>query len=92
MFREMASYKKKYEKFFRNYFSNVVIFLLIAVMVLGFYCSKSPYISAVSNSEYNGTIYAGDKNSNKVSLMVNVYWGNEPLVKMLDIFKKYNIN
>ena len=36
-------------------------------------------------------IYAGDKNSKNVSLMVNVYWGNEELEGMLEIFKKHNI-
>lgn len=35
-------------------------------------------------------IYAGDKASNKVSLMVNVYWGDEFIQPMLDIFKEKN--
>lgn len=46
---------------------------------------------ASSNSEYNGTIYSGDKTSKKISLMVNVYWGNEFLEQMLDTFKQNDI-
>ena len=33
-------------------------------------------------------IYFGDRNSNKVSLMVNVYWGDEFIQPMLDIFEE----
>lgn len=46
---------------------------------------------SVSNSEYKGVIFAGDKKSNNVSLMINVYWGNDSLVKMLDILKKHEV-
>ena len=35
-------------------------------------------------------IYFGDRSSNKVSLMVNVYWGDEFIQPMLDIFKEKN--
>ena len=36
-------------------------------------------------------IYCGDKNSNNVTLMINVYWGTEYLDKMLTTLKKLDI-
>ena len=84
--------KNKKEKFFVNVVCNLLIVCMIAVFGCVFYFSNSKNeLQTVSNSEYNGTIYAGDKNSNKVSLMVNVYWGNEHLEKMLQIFEKHEI-
>ena len=80
------------ENKFRNVFSNVLIFSMIAIVA--FFCfifNFEKKTTIASNSEYNGTIYAGDKTSNKASIMINVYWGNEHLEKMLDIFQKYNI-
>lgn len=39
---------------------------------------------------YNGVIYAGDETDNKISLMINVYWGTEYLMDMLDTLDEYN--
>ena len=36
-------------------------------------------------------IYNGNKNFNNVSLMINVYWGNEFIEPMLEIFQKNGI-
>ena len=69
--------------------SNAIICILIALIFIP--CFNENKSIQTANSEYHGTIYAGDKKSNKVSLMVNVYWGTESLVKMLDIFDKYDI-
>ena len=63
-------------------------------MIICFGCvvsSVSNETKETANSEYNGTIYSGDKSSNMVSLMINVYWGNESLLKMLDILEKKNV-
>lgn len=35
--------------------------------------------------------YFGNQKSNKITLMVNVYWGTEYIDGFLDIFEKYNI-
>ena len=79
------------EKCFRTIVCNLVIVCLIAVFGgLCVYETKNKTIQT-ANSEYNGTIYAGDKTSKNVSLMVNVYWGNEHLKKMLETFDKHNI-
>lgn len=82
----------KKEKFFANFVCNFVIAALVLAIVLSCgFTNQNRIVATYSNSEYKGTIYAGDKNSNKVSLMVNVYWGDEYLEKMLDTFKKYGI-
>ncbi len=84
--------KTKKERFFISVVSNLVLSCLITLIFVScFFVKAIGEITETANSEYNGTIYAGDKNSNKVSLMINVYWGNEWLVKMLDIFDKHGV-
>ena len=81
----------KLENIFRNVVCNVVITILLLTMFLFSFNTENNQILQASNSEYNGTIYAGDKSSNKVSLMINVYWGTEFVEKFLYIFDKYQI-
>lgn len=71
--------------------SNIIIVALIILVVAPVIAIRKNQVIETANSEYKGVIYAGDKTSNNVCLMVNVYWGNESLVKMLDILKKYDI-
>lgn len=83
---------KKKERFCVGVISNLCLSLLIAlIFVACFFGGSNNNVTETANSEYKGTIYAGDKNSKNVSLMINVYWGNESLVKMLDILDKYNV-
>lgn len=81
----------KKEKIFRHVIANAVI--VIFLFLIGFVCfvPKEQTLLTSSNKEYNGTIYAGDTSSKNVSLMINVYWGDEYLEKMLDVFKAENI-
>ena len=79
------------EKFFRHIVANFAIILIIAVVVMVSFSLKTNDVLATSNKEYNGTIYAGDTNSKNVTLMINVYWGNEHLEVMLDCLKKYDV-
>lgn len=44
-----------------------------------------------SSKVYNGVFYSGNENSNKVSLMINVYWGTEFLNDMLDTLDEFNV-
>lgn len=82
----------KNEKFIRNVISNAAIFVLIVIVSAGcFFGSINTNVKLASNSEYNGTIYAGDKSSNNISFMINVYWGNEYLEKMLETLKNYGV-
>lgn len=82
--------KKKSERFFRNIICNFAIILIVFSIFISATMSGSDEIQ-VSNSEYNGTIYAGDKSRNSVSLMINVYWGTEYVEQMLEIFKAHNL-
>lgn len=77
--------------------SNVVINLLVnlclvmIVFVTLFACglTKGEQVISVFKS-YNGVIYAGNESSNKVALMINVYWGTEYLEEMLAVLEKHN--
>lgn len=82
--------KRNFENRFVHGFCNVA--LSVAMMVVFLCCFFiTPNYKAVGNSEYNGTIYAGNKESKKISLMINVYWGNEFVENMLEILKQNNI-
>lgn len=83
--------KNNKERIFISVISNIVICFLIALIFIGCYIGNKNAVVQTANSEYNGTIYAGDKNSNKVSLMINVYWGTDSLKKMIDILDKFDV-
>lgn len=69
------------ERFICKFVANFCIVLVVLVIALA---SGLSY-TAVSVSAKSGAIYKGS-NDNRVSLMVNVYWGNEFIEQMLDIF------
>lgn len=66
--------------------SNLVIIVVVAFIAIfsgvGF---STTTVSAKSGAIYNGT------SENKVSLMVNVYWGGEFIDEMLDIFAQNGV-
>lgn len=68
--------------------TNFLIFamlLVISGLTLNF---ESQYVFGFKNDQ---AIYNGNKNSQNVTLMVNVYWGNEFIEPMLEVFKSYNV-
>lgn len=75
------------EKLVRNVFANVAIGLVV-LAVLAFSLS-SEVIN--TNAGKNDPIYKGSS-ANKVSLMVNVYWGTEYLDPMLKIFEENGVH
>lgn len=84
--------KTKKEKIFISVISNLILGCLVTLIFVScFFAKKTEGISQTANSEYNGTIYAGDKNSNNVSLIINVYWGNDYLETMLEILDKHSV-
>lgn len=83
--------KLKKENVIVHILFNFVIFTLIAIMIVFSAGAGKKRTLATSNSEYRGTIYAGDKSSKKVSLMINVYWGTEYLKQMLETLEKHGI-
>lgn len=66
----------------------VLVVLVVGVFAFSFNGAKT---IQTANSEYNGTIYAGDKSSKNVSLMVNVCWGTEYVEEMLKILDKHKV-
>lgn len=60
------------------------------LVVLITYVSASNYQYVFSYQNEN-IIYNGNTSSNKVSLMINVYWGTEYIEDMLEIFNKYSV-
>lgn len=74
---------------FKGYYIN----LLICVMLIAVSCFAVLGISIVSTSSniVNGVYYSGNQNSNKISLMINVYWGTEYLDGMLEILDRYDV-
>lgn len=75
-------------RFFRSVVCN---FLLIICVVFIFIFSLYSPIQSVFNTNKLSPIYIGNTSSNKVCLMVNVYWGTEYLDGMLQVFKENNI-
>ena len=71
----------------RLFSSLVIIFMLVGLFAF----SNSTNSNYTFNYGNENIIYNGNRGSNKVSLMVNVYWGTEFLPKMLEIFKTYDI-
>lgn len=74
------------EKLFRNVFANVTI----ALVILGIALTAFAFDRAQVIDGNGEPIYSG-KSDKYVSLMVNVYWGNECIQPMLDIFEQYNV-
>lgn len=86
------SYNMKRTHFFtvnaRKILTNMVILvMLVAVASLATYGINF----VTSSTMYNGVYYSGDEKSQKVSLMINVYWGTEYLDDMLQILKDNDV-
>ena len=73
-------------KSFRNMSSLIILFMLTSLI---FYVSASSYKYDFSYQNED-VIYHGNQDSNKVSLMINVYWGTEYLEGILDTLDKYD--
>lgn len=76
------------EKVFVHGIANFVIFTILTVFVC---LTLSNNSQSVFGTNSNSPIYNGNKNSNKVSLMINVYWGTEYISDMLKTLKDFNI-
>jgi len=62
--------------------------MLVALGVLSF----SGGITAVFAPSSENVFYKGDAQKNKVSIMINVYWGNEYLPSMLSTLKENKVH
>lgn len=70
-----------------RFITNSVIALIFIVLI----AVAIPFSSSVSTSVNPDVIYSGDVSQNRVSFMINVYWGTEYIEDMLDVLDVYNI-
>ena len=71
-----------------RFFSNLCIFGMLLTLFCVTYDSN---IKSVFNTQNIEPYYCGCADNNNVSLMINVYWGNEYIEPMLDVLKNSNI-
>ena len=70
--------------------SNLVLFVIIAFcLVAGFTLGENNAVNYVNATNSDGVIYAGNRENNNISLMINVYWGTEYLDGILDVLDEY---
>lgn len=74
-------------KTFRNISSAIIIIMLVCMVC---FVGASTYNFAFSYQNED-VIYHGNQDSNKVCIMINVYWGTEYLDDMLEVLDKYNV-
>ncbi len=70
-------------------FTNLAIAFIL--LVVGGFAVFAGVQKSTPASIVNGAYYSGDKSSNKVSLMINVYWGTEYLDQMLNTLDEKNV-
>ena len=68
--------------------SNIVIICMLAIMMVYVGASNYQYVFSYQNED---VIYNGNKDSNKVSIMINVYWGTEYIDDILTILNNYGV-
>lgn len=68
--------------------SNIAIVCMLSTLMMFTLSVKTQY---AFNYENNEVIYNGNRDTNKVCLMINVYWGNEYLEDILDTLDEYNV-
>ena len=73
----------------RKWAVNLCIFTIVGIVAIFAIIAG---INAIPTSAISGVYYNGNKESNNVSLMINVYWGTEFLDDMLRILEEKNVN
>ena len=68
--------------------SNVVIIGMLIMLCV--YIGTSNY-QYVFNYQNENVVYNGNRDSNKVCIMFNVYWGTEFIDDILDVLDSYNV-
>ncbi|MBQ3047487.1 MAG: hypothetical protein IJD48_00530, partial [Clostridia bacterium] len=78
----------KNENRFVNITCNIILAsIVIVVFALSFFAPVGVEVVGANN----GALYCGNKNKNNISLMINVYWGEEYLDDMLNTLSKNNV-
>lgn len=81
--------KKISYNFFRKYIANIII--VLAIFCVGLLTFQGGVIGAFSSNN-SQIIYAGNSKNNTISLMFNVYMGNEYVEKIIDTLNKNNVS
>lgn len=69
----------------------VNVFLIVLTLIISLMCGLFETEKAIETYKaYNGVIYAGNQESGKVALMINVYWGTEFIEPILEVLAKYD--
>ncbi|MBE5746199.1 MAG: polysaccharide deacetylase [Clostridiales bacterium] len=81
--------KSKIKKSLETHVSNLILIIIVCGM---FFLAFTSNIKTVFNAEKIEAIYRGNiNNNNKISLMINVYWGTEFIEPILEVLKEENI-
>ncbi len=72
----------------RNAIINSIIICMLVVVGMFAFNINSAFVFSTQNSD---VIYHGNTDSKNISLMINVYWGNEYLPDMLKVLKDNNV-
>lgn len=73
-----------------TFISNIMLIMIVGfVLSMSFILKEKNNVAAADAQIVNGAYYGGDTSSNKVCLMINVYWGTEYLVDMLKILDEH---
>lgn len=76
------------KKSLETHITNVILIVVICGM---FFLAFTSSIKSVFNANSTEAIYRGNTENNKISLMINVYWGTEFVEPMLDVLKQNNV-
>ena len=74
-------------KLHRQFINFLIVIMLVVVSTLAVLGVSLSTTSSFINDVY----YSGNTDSNKISLMINVYWGTEYLDGMLEILDEYDV-
>lgn len=80
--------KKFSSEFFRKYIANAIIAL--SIFCLGILAFQGGAVGTFSTNNAQ-IIYAGNSKNNTISLMFNVYMGNEYVEQILDVLAENNV-
>mgnify|MGYP004508864531 FL=1 len=79
--------KKISYNFFRKYIANIII--VLAIFCVGLLTYQGGVIGAFS-SNTSQIIYSGNPKNNTISIMINVYMGNDYVEQIIDILNQNN--
>ena len=85
---KIFGFKTSSESRFINVTCNIIITLIVSIV---FSLSIFSPVISVGSLPMQNAIYYGNKSNNNISLMINVYWGDEYLDSMLKTLKDNNV-